>query len=165
MNFESFHYDFCVMVWGFDRVVQLNNVFIVKRNDVKIACLQILQFPPSSYIIYSPHALFPICPYPLFFPLVLHFLFPYPLILSIYSLFQIIHVNPYSYLHLNSIYPNLMSLLILGLNSPTKTSFHMMIEIHPNTPYIRLIIIPTSFSQILSYSQNLNMIFFRWSAN
>lgn len=159
--FDSCHYDFWVRVWGFDRFVQLNNEFTVKRNDAKETMLQILQISPSSYIIYSPHALFPICPYSLFIPLVLHIIFPYPLILSNYSLFQIIHAIPYSYLGLNPLYPNPNSLLILGLNSATKTSFRMMIEIHLNAPYISLVIIPTSFSQILSCSQNLNMIVFQ----
>ena len=108
-------------------------MFTVKRNDVKETWLQILQFSPFSYTIYSPHALFPICLYSLFVPLVLHILFPYTLILSNYSLFQKIHAIPYSYLGLNPLYPKPKSLLTLGLNSPTKTSFRMMIETHPNT--------------------------------
>lgn len=115
--------------------------FSVKRNDVKVAWLHILQFSPSCYIIYSPHDLFPICSYPLFVPLVLHILFPYPLIILNYSLFQKIQSIPYSYLCLNSLYLKPKSLLTLGLNSPTKTSLYMMIETHPNTPYIHLVII------------------------
>lgn len=126
LSFERCHYDFWVRVWEFVRVVQLKNVFTVKRNDVKSAWLQILQFSPSSYIIYSPHGLFPNCPHSLFVPLFLHIIFPYPLILSNYSLFQNIHAIPYSYLGINSLYPNPNLLLILGLNSPTKTSFHIL---------------------------------------
>jgi len=148
------------MVWGFVRVVQLNNVFTVKGKDVKAAWLQVLQFSPFSYIISFPHDLFPIFPHSIFVPLVLHILFPYPLILSNHSPFQNIHAIPYLYLGLNPLYPNPKSFLILRLNSPTKTSFRMMIETHSNTSYTHLIIIPISLSQILSCTQSLNMISF-----
>lgn len=135
-------------------------MFIFKRNDVKETWLQILHFSPSSYVIYSPHALFSICPYSLFVPLVLHIPFPYPLIVSNYSLFQNIDAIPYSYLRLDPFYPKPKSLLILGLNSLTEKSFRIMIETHLNTPYINLVIIPTSFFQILSHPQCLNIISF-----
>ena len=88
----------------------------------------------------------------------------YSIPLSPYS-FELFHIpkhpcHPLFLFRPNPIYPRPKSLLTLGLNSPTKTPFCMMIETHPNTSYIHSIIISTSLSQILSRPQSLNMIVF-----